>query len=407
MIFDIKNPVQSARNFERRRSLAIGAQKEGFRSGVKESYTNQNIISIAPGADIQKAIDAVYNSGGGTVVLLTGTHICEVDISLPANVTLRGETIGTVLDFNGSNHGIVISGTPTSVTGTISVTNGSATVTGSGTAFGAEIVGLGLFIDGAWNYVLSVDSATSLTLESEYSGPTQSGLSTVAADVLLYPSIRQLIVQNSAGTGISISYCFQPIFTDFNVYDCAIGISSNYSEFNYFNNWSVFGCGTGLAFTETYSCSIFSFLVGNCTGDGFTWTNAGDSSVVDFSIKNVSGNGMTLTNCDALTCMTFTIQDNTGKGIELVSTSDDNQFVGGKINRNGSDGIKLTATSDRNAFIGLTCDTNTGYGINIAAASCDNNMISSCALVSNGSGQINNAGTGTKARGIIGSADIG
>lgn len=407
MIFDIKNPVQAARNFERRRSLAIGAQKEGFRSGVKESYTNQNIISIAPGADIQKAIDAVYASGGGTVVLLTGTHIREESLFVYPNVTLRGETTGTELDFNNSSHGIVVTTTEVAVTGTIGVTNNSTTVTGSGTSFSEELVGLGLFIDGSWNYVLSVDSATQLTLDAEYAGPTQSGLTVVAADVQSNVSIKSLIVRNSMTAGISVSYAYIPILEEVNVYDSTIGIESNYVEFFYIDNGNVFTCGTGIVFEETYSCSIRSFLMGDCTGDGIQWTNAGDSTMFDFGIVGCGGNGMTLTNCDALTCLSFTIADNAGKGVEFVSSCDDNQLIGGKVNRNGSDGIKLTATSDRNGFIGLTCDTNTGYGINIAAASCDNNMVSSCALVSNTAGQISNSGTGTKARGIIGNVDIG
>lgn len=385
----------------------MGAQKEGFRSGVKESYMNQNIISVAPGADIQNAIDAVYASGGGTVVLITGTHVVESDITLYPNITLEGETSGTTLDFNSTAHGIIITATPVTVAGTIATTNNSTIVTGSGTAFSSDIVGLGLFIDGSWNYVASVDSATQLTLESDYTGPTQSGLTVVAADVITNVTIRKLIIVNSATAGIDVSYAYIPILDEVQVYDSTIGIESNYVEFFYIDNGNVFTCGTGIVFEETYSCSIRSFLMGDCTGDGIQWTNAGDSTMSDFGIVGCGGNGMTLTNCDALTCLSFTVADNAGKGVEFVSSCDDNQLIGGKVNRNGSDGIKLTATSDRNGFIGLTCDTNTGYGINIAAASCDNNMISSSALVSNTAGQISNSGTGTKARGIIGNVDIG
>lgn len=62
-------------------------------------------------------------------------------------------------------------------TGTISVTNGSTSVTGSGTQFitGAQ-VGEGLLENGQLYEIQSIESATSLTLAKTYLGATQSGL---------------------------------------------------------------------------------------------------------------------------------------------------------------------------------------------------------------------------------------
>lgn len=407
MIFENKPPIRNHANFERRRSFAIGAQKEGFRSGVKESYTNQNIISIAPGADIQKAIDAVYASGGGTVVLLAGTHVRETDLILYEDVTLKGETFSTTLDFNNTNHGIVLSGEAIATAGTISVTNGSATVTGSGSAWGSELVGASMFIDGAWNEVASVDSGTSLTLSSPYSGPNQSGASYVVANVASSATITSLNVVNSQSTAIYTSYSTALIIRDVNVYDSAHSIRSNYTEFIYSQNIVIAGCDYGYYFENSYSLLLLGVAILDITNDGFTWNTGGDSTCEDFQVVNCGGNGMTLTNTISVTFLSFTASDNTGKGIEFVSGCNDIQFIGGKVNRNGSDGIKLTATSDRNAFIGITADTNTGWGLNIAAATDDNNLVSACAFVSNGSGQVTNSGTGTKLRGCIGQIDIG
>jgi hypothetical protein len=67
-------------------------------------------------------------------------------------------------------------------TGTVSVTNGSRTVTGDGTAFESKHVGQVLMIDQNLGYkyiVLSVESATSLTLEIPYIGESGSGLSSI------------------------------------------------------------------------------------------------------------------------------------------------------------------------------------------------------------------------------------
>ena len=65
-------------------------------------------------------------------------------------------------------------------TGTVSVTNGSATVTGSGTSWSGEIAAGDLFTivgDNAWYEVASVGSNTSITLSANYAGTTGSGKS--------------------------------------------------------------------------------------------------------------------------------------------------------------------------------------------------------------------------------------
>jgi len=67
-------------------------------------------------------------------------------------------------------------------TGTITVTNDSATVTGSGTTFTAQMVGRSLKVDdpngdGMWYKIAAYTSATSITLENTYSGSTAGSLS--------------------------------------------------------------------------------------------------------------------------------------------------------------------------------------------------------------------------------------
>jgi len=65
-------------------------------------------------------------------------------------------------------------------TGTVSVTNGSATVTGSGTSWSGEIAAGDLFTivgDNAWYEVASIGSNTSITLSANYAGTTGSGKS--------------------------------------------------------------------------------------------------------------------------------------------------------------------------------------------------------------------------------------
>lgn len=68
---------------------------------------------------------------------------------------------------------------PTALTGTLTFTQGSTAVTGSGTAFTTELA-IGDFIlgaDGNWWEAVVISSDTSLTLYREYSGSTAAGVS--------------------------------------------------------------------------------------------------------------------------------------------------------------------------------------------------------------------------------------
>lgn len=63
------------------------------------------------------------------------------------------------------------------LSGTVAVTNGSSTVTGTGTAFTTQLaVGYVIYIQGMGYTVAAIASNTSLTLSSVYAGPTGSGL---------------------------------------------------------------------------------------------------------------------------------------------------------------------------------------------------------------------------------------
>ncbi len=90
----------------------------------------------------------------------------------------------------------------------------------------------------------------------------------------------------------------------------------------------------------------------------------------------------------------FSVGFNGSHGIELVAG---NQFglSGGILNHNTGDGLKLTATSDYCKVFGCDIESNGGWGINNAAATNDGNLFALNSFVSNGSGAINDSGTGT------------
>lgn len=83
-------------------------------------------------------------------------------------------------------------------TGTVSVTNGSATVTGSGTSFNANMVGRYFQItspssDGMWYRIASFTSSTQITLENVYEGPSGANLNYQIVDMFALPEEMQIL----------------------------------------------------------------------------------------------------------------------------------------------------------------------------------------------------------------------
>lgn len=81
-------------------------------------------------------------------------------------------------------------------TGTVTLTNGSSTITGSGTTFTQAMVGRWIYAtpptgDGNWYEIGGYTSATVLTLINQYQGTTASSITTLIGDVPLLPEDYQ------------------------------------------------------------------------------------------------------------------------------------------------------------------------------------------------------------------------
>lgn len=99
----------------------------------------------------------------------------DVTVANPTTVTSKWKASAantvTVAWANPSPRAIFTTGA-----GTLAVTNASATVTGSGTAFAATDVGKGIQISGVNYTIKTYSSATSITISPNYAGTTLSGL---------------------------------------------------------------------------------------------------------------------------------------------------------------------------------------------------------------------------------------
>lgn len=114
--------------------------------------------------EVARAVAGVVGSDND--LLLVGQWVSQRWQELANNSTLRAlRKIGE----------LTIEGPET--TGTVAATQGSKTVTGTGTAFAGQHVGMHIEIKNVWYEIANVASATSLTLQSEYAEDTVTGAS--------------------------------------------------------------------------------------------------------------------------------------------------------------------------------------------------------------------------------------
>ena len=93
-------------------ALNTGSILQGGNLTLKTLSIGGLVRQVAPGDDIQAAIDAVNREGGGTVQLLAKTYTLTANINMKSNVVLMG--VGrdvTILEFNGSSLGVLVTGT--------------------------------------------------------------------------------------------------------------------------------------------------------------------------------------------------------------------------------------------------------------------------------------------------------
>lgn len=382
-----------------RKNFDEGVEPSKLSSGdplIPKSRVGGSIISVKPGENIQEAIDETYLRGGGLVFLETGTHYPRATIQVKNNVTLKGAgNFATIIDFEGAAYNLQMIGEDSYNTGTVSVTQDSTTITGSGTTFTSSMVGQSILLDGDWYDISAFVSTTEITLESAFSGVTQSGVSYIIATVNTAPILMDCTVQNSSGSVISSQYSYLASIYNVAVYTGNKGIDFQDCVFPVVDNIEVADCTTAIYMDNCWGYSLTSFYLYNCTGNGILSNNSGDSILINFGVSNCGGVGIKFTDTEKVAINGFTIDSNGSHGLEFVSGCNDNTLTAGTINDNVGDGIKLTATSDRNSVSQVQFVDNGGYGVDVAASSDNDNVILGDSFSGNASGATLDAGTST------------
>ena len=301
--------------------------------------------------DIQSALDA----GNKRIFVRGGTYSLTADIILDNDVLIQGESkYNTIIDLNGDHRIKAVGDTPYMV-GTIAVTNGSTTVTGSGTAWSSNLVAGDFIIFNGNSYkIASVDSDTSLTIDITYTGKSESGISYKAGTFKNNIHIKNVKITGQVPTALTGAIYFYGVIRS-GVDDCIL--TKNNSSYS-----------TGLWLKYCYNNS-FSKVNANNNGEYGIWAEYSDNnSFTDINVNNNRYEGININYANNNFLRGVTANSNED-GIQLVS-SDGNILEQIDCNENKSDGFSVGGNN--NLFSGINANNNGEYGFALINASSGN-----------------------------------
>ena len=379
-------------------------------------------------------LSAAVTAGAISIYVRSGTYLETTNITLLDGTSIQGENRNeTIIDFGANNVGIVVDGGASIFTGTISITSGTSTVTGVGTAFLSLNPGDYIILEETFYEILSVASAVSLTLVNVYNGVTLTG-EVFSAGPMDTATIKDITLKangvasggltgnlltlnqtigvlldgcrfiDSRRDGIEIHTTAADGTTQLIVTSCEIenaardGINAGFTSQSNFVQTIIKNSGNNGISVDTARNVIFNGV--NITNSGnngiqVSSTQASTTEILltDITCDNNSGNGIQIdANTQSITIRSLTCTNNGSNGLNLLGG---NNMVGGcTFNLNTLDGISIATTSDNNSITGNQITGNGGYGIGVTAGATDN-IISSNFIDTNTLGGTNSLGTNT------------
>jgi hypothetical protein len=401
-----KNFLKSANFVSGSSGWYIDAQGNAeFNDGTFRGVFNvgNNVITVSTLAGIQTAINTVSADGGGTVYVTAGTYIPTSNITLYSNVNLIG-TGATIIDFNGGSYSILAEGTNQYTTGTIAVTNGNNTITGTGTTFTAGMVGRYILIGDFWYKITTFTSTTSIAVggTTAYSGPTASGIGYIIADRIYNASIQNIYVKNSATTGIKITAADKFLLSEV-TYGCFgltsdKGVNVTSSAGLILRDSSVLNGDYGFYFYKVKYSEANNLNVSFTNVTGITFSGCSNFQTKHLNVNStVAGYGLELSGIDNMLFDSFNLTNIRSNCIRIQTTACTNtRFIGGSINTNtfsNNSGIYIAANADNLQFIGNNIVNCVGYGINNVASSNTDIILVGNYFSNNALGSYSNSGT--------------
>jgi len=341
---------------------SIPAEIAEIKARIEKTELNQPrgnaSVIVAPDGDdgdfiggdgIQSAINFVNGLGGGTVLIKAGTYDVTEEISITSNIYLRGESpFNTIIRNTGTSRAILIDGGFRTNSDSISLTNGDATVTGSGSSFVDDGVQVGdvLFVRdlGVEYMVASVTDNTHLE-----------------------------ITENYQGDGISGAF--------FTIYDASN--SSNIGMANITIDGSAVEAGsfvTTVVISEGRNITLENVIVtGSLEGDDLTITDVANYKINNCIFKNASDRGIAIGGGYGVLSGVYG-NKNGGYGIYISSSA---RLIGCQVVANGSDGIFMEQGGNNAPLVeGCFISGNAGSGVIVVL--CEGAQVLNNRIVNNG-----------------------
>ncbi|MFZ2151692.1 MAG: NosD domain-containing protein [Minisyncoccia bacterium] len=364
-------------------AMNVGQILSGGQLTLKSLSIGGLVRQVAPGDDIQQAIDSVNREGGGTIQLVTGTYVFYDNIFLRSNVALIGSGADkTIIDFGGRGISININGmNGKSGSGNISGTEGNATITGTSTAFTTEAKASGyIWIQGVWYQILSITNDTTLIITETYKSTTGfTGFGNfyfLADDIIKNVKIEGITIIDSAEPGLTSVYGDSIFIDTVFVKRCL----SNNISFQQVSNLLIFN-------SKSFSADSHGFITNNCTNmsliNCFSYGNVGTGFYI------TANSGLYTVSSNIIGCVSEGNDDN---GF-AVATANAVKIIGCTSRFNDGDGIDIGSsdTVQRTTVSSCSFERNDGFGIRVASAY---NIIQGNKIFKNTNGPIVDDGTG-------------
>jgi parallel beta-helix repeat protein len=290
---------------------------------------NYDAVVAASGGDytdIQAAIDA----GKTNIFVRKGTYSLSADIVLLSGVSIYGEDkYDTIINLNGDNQVKAVGDTPYS-TGTIAVTNGGTTVTGSGTSWSANLAeGDYIAIWGKNIYkIASITDNTHLELDVNYEGDTISGIAYEAGTFKHNISITGITIKGHNISSFKGALYFYAVVNSL-IKD--VILTDNDLSYSY-----------GIFLDYSYNNKLLNIWASNNGYAGIRLQNS------DWNILN---------NIDA--------NNNGYYGLWIGTAANDNHISNIIANSNNYAGL-IIQTSEFNQVSNVNADGNVGYGVQLS-----------------------------------------
>lgn len=384
---------------------------------VRNSYRAYNaVVSLIPGdgdyVDLQLAIDALRDANvGGIILLRPGTYYPEAPIVLYDNISIIGVDPTTCIidceDMGDASAGCIqLIGTFVTGDGTVTMTNGDATVTGSSSQFSTDgvVAGNALYVKGVKYTVLSVASDTSLELTEVYRGVTQAGLAYSIEDSIENVNITGITVKDgndasTSGDGIFVERASNCKIENCLAYNNDRGMFFSGYDIKAINNECNHNAEHGMGIGNSLSCNYINNVCFGNVGAGYHITaNRFDNTFsVEGAIANSNGTyGIYVDGSRHGTFGKCVAISNTSHGIYLTG-SVYNVITGCMARSNGADGLHLTNkignNSELNIVSACNLSDNADDGIELTSGSASN-IVATCVIQNNSGTNIVDNGTG-------------